>query len=82
MQHTSCVKVDLDELAEAGRVVILECLGVAKSFKQRVRVKNLLFNCRFSVDLCTSLGFRLSRFFVQEIFFGSVKTFASPGKIC
>ncbi len=83
MQHSSCVKVDLDELAKAGRVVILECLRVAKSLKQRVRVKNLFFNCRFSADLClSSLGFGLRRFFVQEVFFRSVKAFASPGKIC
>ena len=38
------VKVDLDEFTESRRVNVLECLSVAESFEERVRVQNVLSN--------------------------------------
>ena len=56
MKHSCRVKVHLDELAEARRVVVLEGLRVSKSLEQGVRVEHLLFNGRSRALLLHGLG--------------------------
>jgi len=74
MEHTGCVEVYLDELAETGRVVVLKSLCVTKGLEKGVGIEDLLLNRRVGVLVlhCLSLG----RFFVQEVFFGAVEPFA------
>ena len=81
MKHSSCVEVDLNEFAKTRRVVILECFGVTKSLKERVRVQHLLFDCRVFFRALRLLSFRLSRLLIQKIFSWSVETFTSSGQI-
>ena len=35
------IEVDLDILSKAGRIVVPDCLGIAKCFKERVRLQHL-----------------------------------------
>lgn len=79
MEHACRVEVNLDELSEAGRIVILESLRVAKGLKQRVRVQYLLLNSR----ICRLVlhGFGLGRLFVKEVLLWATESFTSTSKV-
>ncbi len=42
-----CIKVDADKLAETGRVVVLDGLGVSKGFQDGIRLEELLLQFQF-----------------------------------
>ena len=75
MKHACGVKVYLDKLAEARRVVVLERLCITECFQEWVGVEHLLFYCQILVALILlSLG--LTGFLVEKVFLRSAEPFA------
>lgn len=70
MNYTSRSKVDLDKLSKSRRVVIFEGFSISKSFKKRIRVKNLTFNRRLRI-LTINRNFPL-----KEILHWSLKSYS------
>ena len=46
------IEVDLDILSKAGRIVVPDCLGVAKGFKERVGLQHLPYRQAISSRRC------------------------------
>ena len=75
MKHACSIKVYLDKLAEARRVVVLERLCITECFQERVGVEHLLFNCEILVALIL-LRLGLTGFLVEKVFLRSTEPFA------
>ena len=79
MKHSGRIKVHLDELAEARRVVVLEGLRVSKSLEQGVRVEHLLLDGRSSALLLHGLG--LAWLLVLKVLLRATEALSGSGQV-
>ena len=81
MEHASRIEVNLDELAETRRVVVLERLGVTECFEKRIRVQHLFLNRSVALLTLGLLRLLLCRFLVEKVLLRPAEAFTSSRQV-